>query len=254
MVGTVEAPVLVEPQVERVHRGHGGVDVVLERLLDTAGERRQHEHRLEVLAVQHLHPRVAVLVLGMVGQPVDLHQRGRVDTLGDLAAEQQIQTARLDDRVERRVRDEVVDHAAHDGEGPLALGEHLHAAALELLGQVPGERVDRSRSSGCRRRSPGSPASFARSCSGRSQARLSGGKLGCRFSKKAVMPSMKSGRSIDSCMSFSARALVSTTVAHGVVVDLLLDHRQRTRRTVAPRCPRRRPARSASARRAARPP
>ena len=48
-VGPVEAPVLVEPQVERVHRRHRRVDVVLERLLDTAGEGRQHEHRLEVL-------------------------------------------------------------------------------------------------------------------------------------------------------------------------------------------------------------
>ena len=121
MVGTVEAPVLVEPQVEGVHRGHRRLDVVLERLLDAAGERRQHEHGLEALLVQDLHPGIAVLVLGMVGQPVDLHQRRRVDALGDLAAEQQVQAARLDDRVERRVRDEVVDLAAHDGEGALAL-------------------------------------------------------------------------------------------------------------------------------------
>src|SRR5258707_14911326 len=40
---------------------------------------------------------------------------------------------------------------------------------------------------------------------------LSGGKFGGRFSKKAVMPSMKSGRSIDSCISFSATALASNT-------------------------------------------
>ena len=62
---------------------------------------------------------------------------------GNLAAEQQIQATRLDDRVERRVRDEVVDPFAHDRPGALAVADHLHAAALELLGQVPGERVER---------------------------------------------------------------------------------------------------------------
>ena len=61
-------------------------------------------------------PRIAVLVLGMLGQPLDLHQRRRVDALGDLAAEQQIQATGHDDRVERRIRDEVVDLAAHDGD------------------------------------------------------------------------------------------------------------------------------------------
>ena len=93
--------------------------------------------------VEHLHPRIAVLVLGMVGHAVDLHQRGRVDALGDLAAEQQIQAARFDDRVERRIGDEVIDLTAHDGQGALAVGEHLHTAALELLGQVPGAGVHR---------------------------------------------------------------------------------------------------------------
>ena len=143
MVGTVETPVLVEPEVEGVHRRHRRLDVVLERFLDAAGERRQHEHRLEVLTVEDLHPRIAVLVLGMILHAVDLHQRGRVDALGDLAAEQQIQAAGFDDRIEGRVRDEVIDLTAHDRQGALAVGEHLHAAALELLGQVPGEGVDR---------------------------------------------------------------------------------------------------------------
>src|ERR1700739_3271539 len=39
----------------------------------------------------------------------------------------------------------------------------------------------------------------------------SGAGCGGRFSKKLVMPSMKSGRSIDSCISFSATALASNT-------------------------------------------
>ena len=160
---------------------HRRLDVVLERLLDAAGERRQHEHRLEVLRVEDLHPGIAVLVLGMVRHAVDLHQRRRVDTLGDLAAEQQIQAARLDDRVERRVRDEVVDLAAHDGQGALAVGDHLHAAALELLGQVPGAASRSSRSSGCRRRSPCSPGVMVvSSCHG-----LSGGKFGLSLLEEA---------------------------------------------------------------------
>jgi hypothetical protein len=38
-----------------------------------------------------------------------------------------------------------------------------------------------------------------------------GGKFGGRFSKNAVIPSMKSVRCIESCMSFSAFSLVSTS-------------------------------------------
>ena len=143
MVGTVETPVLVEPEIEGVHRCHRRLDVVFERFLDAAGERGQHEHRLEVLTVENLHPRIAVLVLGMILHAVDLHQRSRVDALGDLAAEQQIQAAGFDDRIERRIWDELIDLTGHDRKGALALGEHLDAAALELLGQVPGEGVDR---------------------------------------------------------------------------------------------------------------
>src|SRR5581483_1572486 len=89
---------------------------------------------------------------------------------------------------------------------------------LELLGQVTGAGVQRfvivvvdidrpvvqcwmrdslRYSLGCHQESfPGS---------------LNGGKFGGRFSKKLVMPSMKSGRSIDSCISFSATALASNT-------------------------------------------
>ena len=33
--------------------------------------------------------------------------------------------------------------STHHREGALAVGDHLHAAALELLGQVPGARIDR---------------------------------------------------------------------------------------------------------------
>ena len=40
MIRPVETPVLVQPEVERVHRGHRGFDVTFERLLDPAGECR----------------------------------------------------------------------------------------------------------------------------------------------------------------------------------------------------------------------
>jgi hypothetical protein len=117
-----------------VHRGHGGLDIVFEALFHSAGESRQHEHGFEVLAVEHLQPGIAVLVFGMLGEPVDLHQRSGIDTLGDLAAEQQIQAARLDDRVEGRVGDEVVDRPAEHRQRPLAVLHHLHTTAPEFLG------------------------------------------------------------------------------------------------------------------------
>src|SRR5262249_49288039 len=52
-------------------------------------------------------------------------------------------TARLNDRVERGVRDEVIDPLAHHGPGALAVPDHLHTTALELLGQVPGAGIQR---------------------------------------------------------------------------------------------------------------
>src|SRR4029078_1915517 len=112
------------------------------------------------------------------------------------------------DRVERGIRDEVVDGLPHHRQGALAVGDHLHAAALELLGQVPGARIDRlvvvvvdvdghvvQGHCSCPFGSPGVTGPWA------------GGKLGCRFSKKLLMPSMKSGRCMDSCISFSASSL-----------------------------------------------
>jgi hypothetical protein len=86
---------------------------------------------------------VSRFCLSRIGQPVDLHQRRRVDAVRYLATEQQIQTTRLDDRVERRIRDEVVDPLTHHRQGAFTVLNHLHPTAFELLGQVPGERVQR---------------------------------------------------------------------------------------------------------------
>ena len=213
-----------------MHRRHRRVDVVLECLLDAAGERRQHEHRLEVLLVQDLHPRVAVLVLGMIRQPVDLHQRRRVDALGDLAAEQQVQAARLDDRIERRVRDEVVDPLTHHGQRALAVGDHLHAAALELLGQVAGARVDRlvvvvvdvdRHVVQCHACPFGSPF---RSFSWREVGRPLLEELGDALDEVGALH-----RLVHQLLGVVARL---EHIAHGVCVHLLLDHRQRTGRAV----------------------
>ena len=79
----------------------------------------------------------------MVGEAVEFHQAGRVHALGNLAAEQQIEAAGLDDRVEGGVGDEVVDLLADHRHGASAVADHLHPARPELLGQVAGERVER---------------------------------------------------------------------------------------------------------------
>ena len=105
-------------------RGHRRRDVVAQRLLDAARERREHEHRLEALLVHHREARVAVLVLGP--QRLDLHERARVDALGDLTAEHQVHAAGDDDRVERRVRDEAEELAAREQQRVAAL---LHRPA-----------------------------------------------------------------------------------------------------------------------------
>ena len=81
------------------------------------------------------------LVLGP--QRLDLHERARVDALGHLTAEHQVHAAGDDDRIERRVRDEAEELAAHEQERVAALLHRLHPARAELLVEVAGARVDR---------------------------------------------------------------------------------------------------------------
>ena len=116
---------------------------MLERFLHAARKRRQHEHRFDALVIHHCDTCITVLVLGVLREPLDLHQRRRVDAFGNLAAEQQIQAPRLDDRVECRVGDEAVDPVPDDCLGVLAVAEHLNATSAELLVQVPGKGVHR---------------------------------------------------------------------------------------------------------------
>ena len=77
------------------------------------------EHGFEALGVHHGNPGVPILVLRVVGETLHLHQGRRVDAVGNGATEEQVQTARHDDRVERRIGDEVVDAATDDDLGVL---------------------------------------------------------------------------------------------------------------------------------------
>ena len=103
------APVVVEPPVERGEARHRRGDVVPEGLLDAAAERREQQRGVESLLVHRGEARVAVAVARR--DRLDLRERARVDAFGDLAAELEVEAAGHDDRVERRVRDEVVELA-----------------------------------------------------------------------------------------------------------------------------------------------
>src|SRR6516162_6776530 len=139
----IETPVFVEPQVEGVQRRHRAFHVVLERFLDPAPEGWKHDARLDTLVVDDGDPGVAILVFRSQFELLDPHQRGGIDALGDLAAEQRVQATRHDDRVEGRVGNEPVDPVADDRLGVAAVAVHLNAAPAELLVQVPGEGVQR---------------------------------------------------------------------------------------------------------------
>ena len=74
--------------------------------------------------------RVAVAVLGP--QRLHLHERARVGALGDLPAEERVEAARHDDRVEGRIRDEAVDATADQQLDALAVLHGPHPALAEL--------------------------------------------------------------------------------------------------------------------------
>ena len=85
--------------------------------------------------------RVVVLVLG--SQRFDLHQCARVDAIGDLAPEHQVEAARHDDRVECRVRNEPIDASTDEEMRVPAVVHRLHAPLLELRIEIAGKRVER---------------------------------------------------------------------------------------------------------------
>ena len=138
----VEAPVLVEPGVERAEGGVEGFEVALEGLLHAHALGGEQQHRLQALLVHQLHPGVAVAEAGMVVEGVELAEHGRdVAALQVAAPEVVLEAARLGDRVEGRVGDELVDLAGHHE--PLAAvdGGPLHAALLHRRVDVADEGV-----------------------------------------------------------------------------------------------------------------
>ena len=139
----VETPVVLQPPVERRQARHRRRDVVLQCLLDPTAERGEQQCRTEALLIHHLDPLVTAAVLRMPRQRLDLEQRAGVDALGNLTAEQRIEGSRDDDRVERGVRDEGVELAAHQHVHPLALLHRADAPVLELRVEVSGECVER---------------------------------------------------------------------------------------------------------------
>ena len=138
-VAAVEAPVLVEPVVERaeggVERGH----VALERLLHADAERGEQQRAVHPLLVEQLEPRVTVPVAGVLGDRVEVAEhRLHVEAALVLAAEVVLQRAGLGDRVEGGVRDELVDLPGHQ---QALLAVHLgplHAPLLHRRGRCGG--------------------------------------------------------------------------------------------------------------------
>ena len=63
----VEAPVVVEPAVERPEGGVGGLGVAEQRLLHADAERREQEAGLDPLAVEDLQAGLGVAVLRVDG-------------------------------------------------------------------------------------------------------------------------------------------------------------------------------------------
>ena len=134
-----EAPVVVQPAVERPERGGDGPDVVLQAGLHAHAQSGEHEASAQPLGVHEGQPLVAVAVGGADG--VELaeglaHVAGR-----GLGPEVLVEDAGLGHRVEGGVGDEPVDAPGHDQ--PLLAPDvgPLHAALGHLGVDVTGEGV-----------------------------------------------------------------------------------------------------------------
>ena len=71
-VAPVEAPVVVEPAVERLERGVQRGHVAPQRLLHADAERREQQGAVQPLLVEQPHPGVAVAVAGVLGDRVEV--------------------------------------------------------------------------------------------------------------------------------------------------------------------------------------
>ena len=142
-VVVVEAPVVVEPQVEGAEELVGHAHVVGVEPVDAHAERREEHRAFDALLVHRAQARVAVAVL--VGQRFELPELlhrvhvAPVAVLGELL-EPGVEGAGLADRVERRVRDRRGHDVAEDEAPLLAFGHPAHEA-LHLVVAVTGEGV-----------------------------------------------------------------------------------------------------------------
>ena len=138
----VEAPVLVEPAVERAERGTRRGKVVAQRLFHADTERGEEQRAVDALLVHHLQPDVAVAV-GGVGRFEVAEQLDDARAALVVPAEVLLETARLGEVAERGVRDEPV-HATTDEQARLAVDLGPLHRPLGVLGfDVAGERVGR---------------------------------------------------------------------------------------------------------------
>ena len=112
-----------------------------QRFFHPAAEGREQQHRIEALRVGDGDARVAVAVFGL--ERLHLEELGRAHALGNLAAEERVEAARDDDRVEGRIGDEAVDPTADEELDALAVLQGANPASLEGRIQVPREGVQR---------------------------------------------------------------------------------------------------------------
>ena len=93
-VAAVEAPVVVEPLVERIEGGVQRGEVVLEGLLHADAERREQQRTVHALLVEQLQPGVAVAVAGVLADRVEVAEhRLQVDALVVAAPEVVLEAA-----------------------------------------------------------------------------------------------------------------------------------------------------------------
>jgi hypothetical protein len=106
-------------------------DVVLQRLLHPDAERGEQQRAVHALLVEQLHASVTIAVGGVRVERLQVAEHGlHVQAALVLAPEVGLERAGLGDRVEGRVRDELVDLPAHQQAlFAVHLGP-LHAALL----------------------------------------------------------------------------------------------------------------------------
>ena len=138
----VEAPVLVEPGIERAESSMQCGNVALEGFLHAHALGGEQHHRLQALPVHQLDTGGTVAEAGMVVERVKLAEHLRDVAAFEVAApEVVLQAAGLGDRVEGGVRDELVDLAAHHEALFAVDGGPLHAALAHGRVDVADEGV-----------------------------------------------------------------------------------------------------------------